>query len=172
MAEEQEPLQLGQSSEAERAPWAPIGIGVALVVLVIVALVFFSRNDAPACSGKPHPYAASLQFTDLKLSAAENFVGGSVTYLDGTLANNGDKTVSGVSVDLTFRNTLGEVVQHESMRVMALDESGPYADIRDLASAPIAPGKSRPIRLTLEHISADWDRTAPEIRITNVNFKQ
>ena len=171
MAGEQEPLQLGRSDDGARAPWAPIGIGVALVVLVIGALIFFSRNEAPAASDKPHPYATSLKFTDLKLSAAENFVGGSVTYLDGTLANTGDKTVTGVSVGLTFHNTLGEVVQRESMRVMALDESGPYADIRDLATAPIAPGKSRPIRLTLEHISADWDRAAPEIKITNVSTR-
>jgi hypothetical protein len=171
MADEQEPLQLGQSGDEERAPWAPIGIGVVLIVLVIGALIFFSRSEAPSTSGEPHPYAASLKFADLKLSTAENFVGGSVTYLDGTLTNSGDKTVSNVSVELTFRNTLGEVVQKESMRVMALDESGPYPDIRDLRAAPIAPGKSRPIRLTLEHISADWNRAAPDIKITNVSTK-
>ena len=171
MAGEQEPLQLGQSGGEERAPWAPIGIGVALIVLVIGALIFFSRSEAPNASGEPHPYAANLRFADLKLSAAENFVGGSVTYLDGTLTNSGDKTVNNVAVELTFRNTLGEVVQKESMRVMALDESGPYPDIRDLRTAPIAPGKSRPIRLTLEHISADWNRAAPDIKITNVSTK-
>jgi len=171
MADEQEPLQLGQSGDEERAPWAPMGIGVALVVLVIGALIFFSRSDAPATSGAPHPYAAKLQFTDMKLSAAENFVGGSVTYLDGVLTNSGDKTVNNVAVELTFRNTLGEVVQRESMRVMVLDESGPYADIRDLRTMPIAPGKSRPIRLTLEHISADWNRAAPDTKITSVSTK-
>lgn len=171
MAGEQEPLQLGQSSEEQRTPWAPIGIGVAVVVLVVGALIFFSRSGAPAASDKPHPYAASLKVTDLRLSAAENFVGGSVTYLDGKLTNAGDKTVNGVSVELTFHNTLGEVVQREPMRVMVLDESGPYADIRDLRTAPLAPGQSRPIRLTLEHISADWDRAAPGIKVTSVSFK-
>jgi hypothetical protein len=170
MADEQEPLRLGQSEEP-RAPWIPVGIGAALVVVVIGALIFFSRSEAPSGAGAAHPYAASLQFADLKLSAAENFVGGNVTYLDGVLANTGARTVNGVTVELTFRNSLSEVVQRETMRVMALSEAGPYPDTRDLRAAPLAPGKSRPIRLTLEHISADWNRAAPDIKVTSVSFQ-
>jgi hypothetical protein len=167
----EEPLQLGPTREEEGgAPWMPIGIGAALVVVVIAALVFFSRGG-PAPSGQAHPYAANLKFSDLKLSAAENFVGGNVTYLDGELANSGDRTVNGATVELTFRNALNEVVQKESQRVMALATSGPYPDVLDLRSAPIAPGKARVIRLTLEHISADWNRAYPEIKVTSVSFQ-
>lgn len=171
MADEQEPLRLGRPEEEARAPWVPIGVGVALIALVIAGLIFFSRSEAPAGRGEAHPYSANLRFGELKLSAAENFVGGNVTYLDGTLTNTGDKTVNGVTVELTFRNTLGEVVQRESMRVMALSQAGPYPDIHDLRAAPIAPGKSRAIRLTFEHISADWNRAAPEIKVTSVGFQ-
>lgn len=168
--EQQDGPQFGGGEDERSAPWVPIGIGAALVVVVVCALIFFSRGDAGPAGGEPHPYSANLKFTDLTLSAATNFVGGDVTYLDGTLTNGGDKTVTGVTVDLTFRNQLNEVVQHEALKVMALSTSGPYPDILDLRSAPLAAGKSRKIRLTLEHISADWNRAAPDIKITNVSF--
>jgi hypothetical protein len=161
----------GQERDERSVPWMPVGIGAALVIVVIGALILFSRSDAGPSTGQPHPYSANLKFSDLKLSAATNFVGGDVTYLDGTLSNSGDKAVNGVTVDLTFRNQLNEVVQHETLKVMALSTSGPYPDILDLHSAPIGPGKSRNIRLTLEHISADWNRAAPDINITNVSFQ-
>ena len=164
-------FQLGQQERERPVPWVAIGVGAGLVVLAVAVLILFTRNQAPASTAGPHPYAASLKFTDLKLSAAQNFVGGDVTYLDGQLTNAGDKTVQGVTVELTFYNTIREVVQRERLRVMALSTSGPYPDSVDLSSAPLAPGKARAIRLTLEHISADWDRTAPEIKVTSVSFQ-
>ena len=172
MADElQDGPQFGREEDERSAPWVPIGIGAALVILIIGALIVFSRGNAAPSTGQPHPYSANLKFTDLTLSAETNFVGGDVTYLDGKLTNSGDKTVNGVTVDLTFHNTLNEVVQHETLKVMALSTSGPYPDILELRSAPIAPGKTRNIRLTLEHISADWNRAAPDIKVTNVSFQ-
>ncbi len=173
MADEpqQDGPQFGPGDDERTVPWVPIGIGAALVIVVVCALIVFSRGNAGPSSGEPHPYSANLKFSDLELSAETNFVGGDVTYLDGTLTNGGDKTVNGVDVDLTFHNTLNEVVQHEPLKVMALSTSGPYPDILDLRSAPIAPGKTRNVRLTLEHISADWNRAAPDIKITNVSFQ-
>jgi hypothetical protein len=135
-------------------------MGAVLLLVVIVALIFFSRGGEENPSGKAHPYAANLKFNDLS----------NVTYLDGELANTGDKTVNGVTLQLTFYNTLNEVVQKETVRVMALTQSGPYPDIVDLRSAAIAPGKSRRIRITLDHISADWNRSAPDIKVTSVSF--
>ncbi|MDP9268844.1 MAG: DUF2393 domain-containing protein [Acidobacteriota bacterium] len=163
---------LGRQPEPESTvPWIAMGAGAALLALVVVGFILFSRSDQPAGSGQPHPYAANLKFTDLKLSAAENFVGGNVTYLDGQLTNTGDQTVNGATVELVFRNTLNEVVQKETMPVRVLSQAGPYPDVVDLRAAPLAPGKSRPIRLTLEHISADWNRAAPDIKVTNVSFQ-
>lgn len=152
-------------------PWVPMAIGAALLALVIGGVILLSRSGEQAATGQAHPYGANLRFTDLKVSASENFVGGNVTYLDGVLTNAGDRTVNAVSVELTFRNTLNEVVQKETLRVMALSQSGPYPDLIDLRSAPIAPGKSRTVRLTLDHISADWNRVAPDIKVTNVSFQ-
>jgi hypothetical protein len=164
-------VPFGKREEERSLPWVAMAIGAAVLGLAIVAVILFSRGGDENRSGQTDPYAANLKFTELKLSASENFVGGNVTYLDGTLTNSGTKTVNGVTVELTFHNTLNEVVQKETMRVKGLTQAGPYPDIVDLRSAPIAPGKSRTMRLTLDHISADWNRVAPDIKVTSVSFQ-
>src|ERR1700733_479994 len=88
----------------------PILLGVALVVIVVGAIALLTRgNPRGACA--PHPYADNLKLSDLKMSAAENFVGASVTYIDGTVTNSGDKTVTHAVVHVAFKNSLGEVAQ-------------------------------------------------------------
>ena len=169
---EHEEHPLGRQPQGETTlPWIAMGIGAALLAVLIGGFILFSRSDERSTNSQPHPYAANLKFTGLKLSAAENFVGGNVTYLDGELSNTGDKTVNAATVELVFHNTLNEVVQKESMGVRVLSQAGPYLDVVDLHTAPIAPGKSRPIRFTLEHISADWNRVAPDIKVTGVSFQ-
>ena len=59
----------------------PILVGMVLVVVIVGIIVLFSRGQSKG-NAAPHPYAANLKISDLKMSAAENFVGATVTYLD------------------------------------------------------------------------------------------
>ena len=36
---------------------------------------------------------------------------------------------------------------------------------------PLAPGQSKPFRLTFEHISADWNHAYPELQVTDVTLR-
>jgi hypothetical protein len=67
----------------------PILIGIA-VVLVVVGLVAYLGREKPHPQSSLHPYAANIKLSELKMSAAENFVGASVTYLDGIVTNTGE----------------------------------------------------------------------------------
>ena len=145
-----------------------LGIFIVLVVVGIIALVGRANRPKPLA---PPAYAASLKISGLKISAAQNFVGGTVTYLDGNISNTGDKTVTDAAVRAVFRNTLNQVVQTEDLPVHVLQTSGPYPDAVDLSVAPLAPGQTRPIRLTLEHISADWNQAAPELTFIRVGTR-
>src|ERR1700732_2316357 len=126
----------------------PILLGVALVVVVVGAIALLTRGS-PRNTATPHPYAANLKLSDLKMSAAENFVGASVTYIDGTVTNTGDKTVTHAIVHVAFKNSLGEVAQAEDVPLHVLQTSGPYPDPVDLSISPLAAGQGKPFRLNL-----------------------
>src|ERR1051326_6642620 len=150
-------------------PW-PIVIGAAIVIVVIGVIALLTYKPAPQASAKREasPYAASLQLRDIKMATANNYVGGSVTYLEATLVNNGDKTVTGVTVEATFLNGMNQVVQQEYLPVMVTQERPGYSDNVDLSRAPLAPGKTVAIRVTLEHVSNDWNGAYPAVRIVDV----
>jgi len=150
-------------------PWRPIVAGVAVLAVLIGLLLWLGggqRSAAPA----PNPYIGNLQISNVKMAAAQNFVGGTVTYVEGAITNAGDKTVTGAVAEVIFRNSLGEVVQKEQIPVRVLVFQGPDRDILDLRSAPLKPGASADFRLTIEgSISADWNQGYPEVRIASVS---
>ena len=148
----------------------PILLGVALVVVVVGVIALLTRGS-PKSATPPHPYAANLKVSDLKMSAAENFVGASVTYIDGIVTNTGDKTVTHAIVHVAFKNSLGEVAQAEDVPLHVLQTSGPYPDAVDLSLSPLAPGQGKPFRLTFEHISSDWNQAYPNLQVTDVALK-
>ena len=49
------------------------------------------------------------------MSAAENFVGATVSYVDGTVTNSGDKTVTHVMVEVLFKDDMGQLAQREDI---------------------------------------------------------
>jgi len=163
-------IQPTPTATPSESNWRPIFLGVAAVVLVVGIIAFLLRSQ-PKNLTAPHPYAANLKISDLKMSAAENFVGASVTYLDGTLTNSGDKTVTHAVVHLEFKDSVGQVAQTEDVPIRILQTTGPYPDTVDLNAAPLAPGQSKPFRLTLEHVSDSWNREYPGLQITDVMVK-
>jgi len=159
-----------QSEQQRDSNLLPIVLGVALVVVVVGAIALLTRGN-PKGATALHPYAANLKLSDLKMSAAENFVGASVTYIDGSVTNTGDKAVTHAVVHVAFRNSLNEVAQAEDVALRVLQTSGPYPDAVDLNVSPLAPNQSKPFRLTFEHISSDWNQAYPELQVTDVTAK-
>jgi hypothetical protein len=147
-------------------------IVVAIVVVVGLVLVAALLLREPVKTApKIPPYAAKLQVSGIKMSQAQNFVGASVTYIDGNIANTGNKIVSHAVVRVTFRDLYGQVAQIEDVPIKLLQTSGPYPDTVDLALAPLGPGDSKPFRLIFEHVSEQWNQAAPELKITDVSLK-
>jgi Protein of unknown function (DUF2393) len=150
--------------------WRPILLGVVFVVAVVGAIALLLRTP-PKAAIAIHPYAANLKLSDVKMSAAENFVGASVTYVDGTVTNAGDKTVTHAVIHVTFKDSLGQIAQAEDIALRILQTSGPYPDAVDLSASPLAAGQSEPFRLTFEHVSTDWNHEYPELQVTDVTVK-
>jgi len=158
--------------QAQERNWTPFVIGLVAVVVVVGIIVVLTRNKGGTGS-QPNPYAAKLQISNVKLSAAENYVGGTVTYLDVNIANTGDQALTGADMKLVLKNSMDQVVQTETipLHVLVENQMGGYPDLVDLSRSPIAPGQSKTVRMTLEHISADWNQSYPEMQLVNLKLK-
>jgi hypothetical protein len=158
------------TTELQEYSLRPILIGIVLVGIVvgILALIFRAEQKKPAALPA---YAANLKFSDMTTSAAQNFAGQTVSYIDGSINNTGDKTVVHAMVQITFKDELGQTAQRDELAIRVLRTGGPYDEAVDLTLSPLAPGQSKPFRLTFENISAQWNHAYPDLQITQVITK-
>jgi hypothetical protein len=147
-------------------------IMIAVTVVIGIALTAaFLLREPPKAPKAPSPYIAKLKLSDFKMSAAENFIGATVSYIDGTIANTGDKTVTRVMVEVNFEDSMGQLAQREELPLRVVRPNGAYSEPVDLNVAPLQPGQSAPFRLTFDSISAQWNHQYPDLSITDVTVK-
>jgi len=145
-------------------------LGVFFVLIAMGAAALFLRSHPP----KPKavdPYAATIKLSDIKMSTAQNFVGAQVTYIDGTMTNAGDRTVTRILAHVVFRDSMSQLAQADDVPLRVLRTTGPYPDAVDLNILPLAPGQSQQFRITFEHVSAEWNGAYPELAVTEVTLK-
>ncbi|MGB8732774.1 MAG: DUF2393 family protein [Candidatus Sulfotelmatobacter sp.] len=147
-----------------------IAIAVAVVIIIAVVAAFLLRGKPKGASGPP-TYSTNLKLSDLRLSAEQNFVGATISYVDGIVTNAGDKTVTRVVVEVDFKDEMGQVAQREELPLQVLKTSGPYPEAVLFGTSPLGPRQNEPFRLTFESISAQWNRQNPDIRVTDVAVK-
>ncbi|MGB7593143.1 MAG: hypothetical protein WBO19_18075, partial [Terriglobia bacterium] len=117
----------------------------------------FSASAIPTEEQKA--YFRQLEFTDLHMSVAQNFLGDSVTYLDARVRNAGTKTVRRLDLDLTFVDMLSQVILRERAHPVSA------------RTPPLKPGESRAFRVTFEHIPVDWNQAAATMTPVYVQFE-
>jgi hypothetical protein len=163
-----EPIAPSSAEAKEPRNWTPMIVGAVLVTVVLVAVVALGVLGRSRAGSPSDPYLAKLELSNLRMAKAENFAGGSVTYIEGTLTNSGDKKVTGATVQVTFKNNLGEVSQKEMVPVTVVTNNPAYVDYGTLDRAPLAPGQRRGFRLTLEYVTPDWDGQVPQVKVVGI----
>ncbi len=164
------PSNANPTTEPSESSLRPVLIGIVIVgvIIGILALILRSQQKPPA---EPSPYAANLKFSDLKASAAQNFAGATVSYLDGVITNTGNQTVIHAAVQVTFKDDMGQTAQRDELPIHVLRTGGPYDEAVDLNMSPLLPGQSKPFRLTFENISNQWNHAYPDLKVTQVVVK-
>ncbi len=165
-----------QNPQSERRSWLPWIVAGAVVVAVLVWLTVASHQQRAArqaenASAVPDAYASHLAISNLQMSEAANFAGGKVTYVDGTIANKGDKIVVGVTVVVTFHNDIGEPPQIAPMPLTLIRTREPYVDIEPVSAEPLKPGDSHDFRLIFDHVSPTWNQQFPTIQPERVQTR-
>jgi hypothetical protein len=140
------------------------------VLVLIIGVVLLTRAGKPTNTSPGDPNLAKLQVSDLHMATAENFAGGSVTYIEGKLTNSTDRKVTAANVQVMFKISLGEITQKDTLPVTVLLPNTPYVDYGLIDRAPLAPGQSRDFRLTLEHVTTDWDGRVPTVKVVSIAY--
>jgi len=168
--------ELISSTPARERNWVPLAIAAAAVVVIAVVVIVAMERGAGRPTVAPvnaaaDPYAANLPVSNLQMSESSNLAGSKVTYVDGHVANKGDRTVTGISVQILFRNPAQEVAQNETHPLAIIRTRDPYVDIEPLSAAPLKPGDERDFRLIFDRVVPDWDGAYPQLRILHVQFQ-
>jgi hypothetical protein len=167
---------LGPGPTKERRPMLPWVIAGAVVVLVLIVLLIAGRTTAPTNPGgpglaPPDPYAKSLALTNIKMSESSSVIGLKQTYLDGDITNNGDKTLTGITVQVAFQDFTNRIGQKNTMPMQLIRSHQPYVDVEPVSAAPIQPGQTREFRLIFDHVTDQWNQEYPEVRVIAVQSK-
>lgn len=169
--------QLIRPAQPAERNWLPLAIAAFVVLAILVGLVVVfghGKSSAPQVtpiSAKPDPYAANLPITNLAMSESSNLAGGKVTYLDGHIANHGNRTVTGVSVQTLFRDYAHQVAWNETQPLKLIRTRDPEVDIEPVSAAPLKPGDEQDFRLIFDTVPDSWDGNYPEVRIIHVDSK-
>jgi hypothetical protein len=152
------------------APWIIAG---AVVLLAIIGMILLSRHAKPSNPGgaglaPADPYTANLTFSDIKMSESSSVAGAKQTYLDGVITNHGTKTLTGLTVQVAFRDFAHQLAQKETMALSLIRTHQPYIDTEPVSAAPIKPGESREFRLIFDHVADGWNQEYPELRVIEV----
>lgn len=151
-----------------------VACAIVLAALGGLFLIFGHGSNQPTVtpvSAPADPYAANLQIGKLEMSESSTMSGGKITYLDGHIANQGNRVVNGITVQVLFRNVAKEVVQNETQPLTFIRTRDPYIDVEPVSAAPLKPGDAQDFRLIFDTVANDWDGSYPEIRILHVTFK-
>jgi hypothetical protein len=162
---------LSAQTRSEPRSWAPWIVASVVVVLALATLVIVGHRTnygtQPGTTGMAAaaPYAAQLPITGIVMSEASSFSGSKVTYIDGQITNKGNQVIRGITVEVGFRNDLGELAGRSAMPLGLIRTREPYVDTQPVSAAPLKPGDTRDFRLIFDSIPEDWNQQYPEIRV-------
>lgn len=147
------------AEERSKAGWIALAAaGVLLLAILLAALHARRPRVLPAAGPEAKSYFPQISVSDAKMSAAKNFLGDTITYLDARVTNRGARTVRNLRLRLEFTDMMGQLVLR--------DQANPVS----ARTLPLKPGETRAWRVSFDHMPADWNQAPPRITVTYVGF--
>lgn len=143
-----------------------VGAGAALLLIAVIYL-FAHYTPAPSTPTlKPLPmgaaeqsYAPQIRFLEPKVARAANFLNQEVTFVFGSVENQGTRPVQQIEITLEFHDLFNQVVLRDKQRLFS-----PTAP-------PLAPHENRDFQLTYESVPQQWNQAYPTLTITGLELK-
>jgi hypothetical protein len=159
-----EPGETPYREERRRLPAAFLA-GAVIVLLIfggflLLTHVMHSHDIATVVKVPFGPaeqaYAPRIQFLDVQLAHATNFLNQDFTYVAGTIFNDGTQKVRRLEVTVEFHDPFHQVILRDTNQLIGS------------ADPPLEAEKRRDFQIQMEHLPAEWDRQLPSIRITGL----
>ncbi|MDE1176615.1 MAG: DUF2393 family protein [Edaphobacter sp.] len=162
--------------QQEKPPGMPMAVWLVAgaVVLVLLGILIVAGHKKTEESKGVQPsaaYAASLPLSKLAMSESTSLSGGKSTFIDGVVSNTGSSTVTGITVQVLFKNDEQMPPQVETVPLMLIRTREPYVDTQTVAATSVRPGEEREFRLIFESIPSNWNMQMPEVHVIRVETK-
>jgi len=141
----------------------------AIAAVVVIGILYLVGHFTPAPVKpveQPLPmgtaeqaYAPQIHFLEPKVARAANFLNQEVTFVFGTVSNDGTRPVRQIEITLEFHDVFKQVVLRDKQRLFS-----PTA-------IPLAPNQKRDFQLGYETLPAQWNQAYPTIRITGLQLE-
>ncbi len=140
-------------------------VGIAALLLLVAGAYFVNRiTPAPVPTTElPLPmgageqaYVRNIQIFDTKVARAANFLNQEITFVFGTVLNNGPRAIRQIEVQLEFHDLYNQTVLRDKQRLFGR------------RAAPVAPNERRDFQLGYEIMPAQWNQAYPTLEITGL----
>ena len=145
--------------------WLPWTIAVVTIGCLAGLGFWFGRTTSMANNAGMDPYAKYLVMSHLHVSRADNFAGDSLVYVEGTLENRGNRTVTALEMQAFFANDAGDPPRMAQAPVALIRSRQPYVETEPLSQDPLLPGASQDFRLTFANVSSIWNQKTPQLQV-------
>ena len=141
----------------------------AVAMILLIGVLYFASRYAPAPIQAPElplamgpaetEYISHIEFLEPQVARATNFLNQEVTFVFGTVKNNGPRAIRQIEVTLEFHDVFHQVVLRDKERLFSPD------------AIPLESYHTRDFQLTYEHIPVQWNQAYPALRITGLNLQ-
>jgi len=137
---------------------------VVLVLAAALSTVFWylhtppGQADVAPLTAEAKAYVQNLDLSDVHMHATESYLKQTITEIEGSIQNKGDRALHSVEILCVFHDSYGQVVLRE--RVFIVKHSG----------TPLKPGERRAFRLPFDDIPSSWDNQMPRLVIAAITF--
>jgi hypothetical protein len=158
-----EPQDGADRDEKRRFPVA-FAAGACVVLVLLIGLWLLTRSTQPSRPGArklpfgsaEQAYAEQIRFQSGEMSHATNFLNQEFIYIEGTVSNQGARTVRALAVTFEFRDALDQVILRDTERLI------------ESTGESLPGGKQRDFRITFEHIPSAWTQQYPTISVAGM----
>jgi hypothetical protein len=163
-------LQIETPEPAEPKPrrFPLLVLTVMIAIAASLGIYFWPGEEEPQSASKngrrlpfgpvEQAYVSKIQFENISMSRAENFIHQEITTLSGELVNSGSLPLRDLELAIVFSDELQQVVLRENR--------SPFGT----GSSPLAPGGRREFEISLEHIPSSWNMQVPQITVSGIEF--